>query len=103
MDFFKGDFNSQPVMALISCKTSSAMARNSGLFLAEGAAGGAVVACWARTGYAVDRRSPARSAAPAKRRTRGLKIVILLQDSRFPADPTFSVPGRSIRRARYNG
>ena len=44
MDFFRGVFNSQPVMALISCKTSSAMARNSGLFFAEGAGDGRVPA-----------------------------------------------------------
>src|SRR5208337_3161918 len=49
----KGAFNSQPVMALISCKTSSAMARNSGLFFVEGAGEGAVAACCAGTGWGI--------------------------------------------------
>src|SRR4249919_2906020 len=48
MDFFSGDFSFQPVISLISWRTSSAVARNSGLSL-EGAGEGMVFGlCWAR-------------------------------------------------------
>src|SRR5208282_3498452 len=87
MDFFRGVFNSQPVMALISCKTSSAMARNSGLLFAVGARDGAGAACCAIAGWRLSRKSAARKRTPAVRLRTRLNETMLLQDSRFLGTP----------------
>src|SRR5271157_5592702 len=89
MDFLRGLFRSQPVIALISCKTSSAMARNSGLFFAGAAGDGAVAACCARAGWRLNRKSAARSRASAVRLRKCLNEAIFLQDSRFSGTPEF--------------
>src|SRR5215472_10421401 len=85
MDFFSGVFNSQPVIWLISCKTSSAVARNSGLLAAAGGADsvGAGLACWAATGEGRTKASVIHQQATTTSRAAGKRKTIENQDSRF--------------------
>src|SRR6202008_2250031 len=77
MDFFSGVFSFQPVISLMCCSTSSAVARNSGLLAVPPLAGGRGVACWGHAGAIAS--SETVSARPTRLHSRKENVIAGIQ------------------------
>src|SRR6202008_2508401 len=83
MDFFSGVFRFQPVISLMSCSTSSAVARNSGLLAVPPRAGGRDAACWGHAGAIASNKTA--SARPTRLHSRKETVIegIQVQNNRL--------------------
>src|ERR1700757_1059012 len=85
MDFLRGDFSFQPVISVMSFRTSSAVVRNSGLLLVAGGVEGVGAGCWDQDGATFANPVAIKHASTNQARGKMSLRHIESQDSRLSA------------------